>query len=570
MKLNLNYISEEKEEQNIKEQEIISNYIQNHPETTYDGLIEEDMDLETVLALSNHRKNIINWYDFNPKASILEIGADLGQVTGALCEKLNRVVAVETSREKAKAIAKRHEDKRNLEIIAGDIKTLPLEEKFDYILLYQPNLLSYIRKNIKENTIILIATDNRFGITYFAGARHENDNVYDTILNNNSEFFSKNELEEEIRKEGYTKYKFYYPLPNYKMPNVIFSDEYIPHENTTKLMYNIMYAKGSVVTFDELKALKQITKSQQFPMFANSYLVEIAVNIQTELSKIKFVSYNNNRKEKYRLMTKMYQEQVVKEPVTAKAVEHMKTMELNTKKLEKMGFALIDQMQENRMISPYIEGETLDKIIISHILKGNLEGACELIERWYGEIKDKLLKDKKAKLNENIKLDCEICDGLTILKNGYIDLIFENTFYQDGKMVFFDQEWHFNGIPLEFILYRAIQNLYCYNVEIQNYIRKEDIFVRYGIENYLELFAKIEQYIQAEILDDKMQAFNGKSIEKLVDANHISLLKTQIEDYKANDKRQNEYIKALEEDNRKKQEYITVLEKKRKIRGKKL
>ena len=73
----------------------------------------------TVLAFSEIRANIVKWYPFERNASVLEIGANFGEITGFLCETCNRVVALETSPQKALAIAKRHENKENLEIIAG-------------------------------------------------------------------------------------------------------------------------------------------------------------------------------------------------------------------------------------------------------------------------------------------------------------------------------------------------------------------------------------------------------------------------------------------------------------------
>lgn len=566
MKLNLDYAIEKNEqEEKIENEDIISNYIQNYKESQYNELINRNMNLETVYTLSEHRKNIINWYDFNKEASALEIGANLGEVTGELCNKLHKVVAIESSRKKAEAIAKRHEDKENLEIIVGEIEKIPLEEKFDYVILYQPNILKYIKPYVKENTIILLATDNRFGITYFAGSKVKNLNVYETILSNDTSIYSKYEIEEILKQEGYEKYKFYYPLPNYKMPNVIFSDEYLPNENTTKLMYNIMYEKGSIVTFDELKALKQLTKNKQFPMFANSYLIEIATKESANLSGVKFVSYNNNRKSKYQLLTKIYNDKVIKEPINDQAIDHIKNIALNTENLNKLNISVIDKISENKIISPYIEEDTLDRIIIKNILEDKIEEAYEIIDLWYEEIKIKLSRDKKSKLNSDMQLEeNKKYKELTILKNGYIDLVFENTFYQEGRFIFFDQEWYFAGIPLEFLLYRAIQNLYSYNMEIQKHISKSQMMQRYGIIQYIELFEKIEEYIQREIIDQKKKDLNNRSLEKLVDANYISIMQNQIEDFKENDIKQNEYIKALEEDNRKKQEYIEMLEKKKK------
>ena len=253
--------------------------------------------------------------------------------------------------------------------------------------------------------------------------------IYDTILENANKLYGKKELEKILKNLKIENYKFYYPLPNYKMPNVIFSDEYMPNENTTKLMYNIMYEKGSVVVFDELKALKQVTKNGLFDFFANSYLIEMKLEGEKIDTDVRFVSYNNNRKEEYQLATIIKKEDVVKKGISKESEKHIRNIELNTKNLKKLGFNLIDEIKENEIISKYVNEDTFDKLVITEILDGGFDEAYKLISDWYEYIKIRLIQNKKSNLNENIDAKPEELENLTILKNGYIDLVFENTFY---------------------------------------------------------------------------------------------------------------------------------------------
>lgn len=48
-------------------------------------------------------------------------------------------------------------------------------------------------------------------------------------------------------------------------------------------------------------------------------------------------------------------------------------------------------------------------------------------------------------------------DGKRVLENGYIDLTFRNSFWINGDLLFFDQEWNIPNVPVAFILYRAIR-----------------------------------------------------------------------------------------------------------------
>ena len=74
------------------------------------------------------------------------------------------------------------------------------------------------------------------------------------------------------------------------------------------------------------------------------------------------------------------------------------------------------------------------------------------------------------------------------------------------------------------------------------------------------MFQRIEQYIQKDIIDDKMIEVNKQSLAQLHDINYTSILLNQIQDFEENDKKQNQYIYDLETDNKNKQKYIESLE----------
>ena len=57
-----------------------------------------------------------------------------------------------------------------------------------------------------------------------------------------------------------------------------------------------------------------------------------------------------------------------------------------------------------------------------------------------------------------------------------MDMVFENAFFIEDEFYFFDQEWNVENIPLEFIYYRAINNMYVYNSELQEKLLKEELY----------------------------------------------------------------------------------------------
>ena len=116
-------------------EEKICAYIEKHGNVTYDALISEETDWQIFYHLSELRTGIINWYDFDPDARVLEVGAGFGALTGRLCRMCAHVTATERSLYRAQAIAKRYEDVHNLDIYAGDLKDMEFTEQFDYIVV---------------------------------------------------------------------------------------------------------------------------------------------------------------------------------------------------------------------------------------------------------------------------------------------------------------------------------------------------------------------------------------------------------------------------------------------------
>lgn len=371
-------------------------------------------------------------------------------------------------------------------------------EKFDYVLLQDDiEKIEIAKKHLKSNGTILLFLNNRFGIRYFAGDK-QNGKAFDTICSENCNLYSKKEIEQILQNHGFQNYKFFYPLPNYENPSVIFSDEYLPHYTDTKLLYNNLYPKNTALVFQELQALKQLTKAGEFAFFANSYIVEINPKEQP-----KFVSFNHSRKKEFQLATKMYEKFVVKEMANENAKEHILNMQNYIQELQNHDIKIIDKAENDKIISRFVQDKTLFQKIVEMIKNHEIEKACEKIGEWYNFLKTKFAKDKTDEFNQNIADKNQLSSGLTIVKKAYIDLVLENVFVENNEFVFFDQEWCFENLPLEFILYRAINNLYIYNFEIEEIFPKEDCLKRFGLGEFVALFEEIEKAIQNRIIDNE-------------------------------------------------------------------
>ncbi|MDX9960843.1 MAG: class I SAM-dependent methyltransferase [Aliarcobacter sp.] len=282
-------------------------YSDGDVENTILDIVKNNTDFTDILHATDNwaifyhltpvRKNLLDWYDFEKDATLLEIGGGCGAFSGMFAKKLKHVTVVELSKRRAEIIYNRHKDYNNLEIIAGNLNDVVFEEKFDYVTLigvleyagrftdgdtpfktFLENAKSYLKPNGK----LLLAIENKFGMKYWAGAREDHTGrLFDSIENypndKGIQTFGKAELIELLQSAGYKDTNFYYPMPDYKLPKIIYSDEYLPKIDDLFDIYSPNFDQDRYALFNERDAFKNIIKNKQFDFFANSFLVEVSV-----------------------------------------------------------------------------------------------------------------------------------------------------------------------------------------------------------------------------------------------------------------------------------------------------
>lgn len=335
------------------EKDVIS-YLKEYGEDNYAKIFEKDIRWPVFYHITPIRKNILNWYPFKEKAEVLEIGAGMGAITNILCEKVDNVTAVELSKQRASAIMERCKDKENLELIIGNFNDIKFKKKFDYITLigvleYAPlytksknpfkDFLDYIKTLLKEDGKLLIAIENQMGLKYFSGAPEDHTGkVFDGITGydnkNGIRTFGKKQLTEILKNSGFGYTKFYYPLPDYKLPTVIFSDEFMPNEETIKNYTPYVSNDNLALLFNEKEVYSESIKNGIFQDLANSFFIEAsAKEIQTEvdLSKQELIKIDQAIKPFFvthyyikNEMDKKIMQQEAKEKITRQGMEKLK------------------------------------------------------------------------------------------------------------------------------------------------------------------------------------------------------------------------------------------------------
>ena len=176
--------------------------------------------------LNKIKTNILSWYSFKENTSILIIGEDVKEYYDFLIKKGKNVV---------------------LE------KDYTSESVFDYVIIFDKvNCIYDIEKYLKPEGIVLLIANNRLGVKNLSVLGNFNN-----LVNNSLEEYSKKQIEDMLKENGFENYKFYYPLPDYKTANVIFSDDYLPEYNNTKLMNNYYYPENTKLLFREVELLQE-------------------------------------------------------------------------------------------------------------------------------------------------------------------------------------------------------------------------------------------------------------------------------------------------------------------------
>lgn len=513
--------------------------------------------IQEVLEGIEIRSNIIKWYPFQEEAEILEIGTE------------NRVIT-----DYLNTIAK------EVTIIAPPMETMKvIDKKFDYIIVIgqiekaiqwfpdssnpELELLTFISSLLKEDGKILIATDNKFGMQYWNGRKDlegtlNYENLVQERTKNGCKLFSENTLKKLLEEADYQHYKFYYALPDYKMTNLIYASDYpITKEDISRNFQ--YYEPDEIINFKENEVYGQLWEENQeiFDFFINSFFIEIQK--QPFENKIKYVTFSNYRKEEYRVMTIIKEKEVIKKAMNQKAEQHMNHIIETNALFHKENAKIIEREINGELVSDYIEAKRLDIVLE----KSEDELFMQYFEKYANLLYQDTLPFDEVKEKPEWKEIFEAYNeskmkSMKFMENAYLDLIPKNCFLVDHEFLFFDQEWVEKYLPVEYVIYRAIQNSNLTDA------KKKSIKEKYRLDEYRELLENLEEKFREKVIDKVMlhEIFNGKTRDReeiVATMTHYRNLKSMAEQEvlelkQKNERKQQEIQKAQEEIKRNQEE----------------
>lgn len=459
--------------------------------------------------LSDIRENLLEWYPFSRDASVLEIGSGCGALTGLLSRKVKEVTCIELSEKRSMINAYRNRECGNVKIMIGNFQSIEpaLKEQYDYITLIgvweyaglyvdgeNPYLemLEIAKKHLKKDGKIIIAIENKMGIKYWNGAPEDHTNLFyeglnDYINSKTVRTFSKQEMEKLLKDAFVSQYTFYYPMPDYKLPEVIYTDSFLPNPGKER-NYGKEYDACRIYNFNDAVVSDQICADHMFTYFANSFLVVTG----DEEERIKFGKYNRCRKDEFRIKTEIFDHNgctyIKKAALTECAKGHVLRLKENERKWKGSlpNLRYVEGYLENDgYITPYIQGTDLETLFYEYRNRADL-----FMEKfsYYAET--------YLKADEEALVPFAVSDGFRkvfgdrypsnqkSLKYTNVDLTFSNLkLTPDNELYSFDYEWVFDFlIPYEFVIWYSANQLYeKYRAYLKNRISKEAFLTGVGI-----------------------------------------------------------------------------------------
>lgn len=254
-------------------------------------VLSEHNEWAILYQLSSSRKNIVSVINIDKNQNVLEIGSGMGAITGALAEKANYVDCIDLSKRRSYANAYRNQKYSNITIHVGNFEDIILDKKYDIVVVIgvleyagsflnskEPYMqfLSNISNLLNDNGKVYIAIENKFGLKYFAGCNEDHLGRpfagIEGYSNKKVRTFSYSEIS-ELLNINFKDIYFYFPFPDYKLPSVIYSEDYLPNETASIASY-LNYDADRLLLFDEEKVYKNIKTLEDWKMFSNSFLIE--------------------------------------------------------------------------------------------------------------------------------------------------------------------------------------------------------------------------------------------------------------------------------------------------------
>lgn len=453
-----------------------------------DGDVEGSSDncpeWDTEMKSSPLRESVLNWYEFRKGSYALYVGSEDDVLARLLRRRCKHVECTEASTRPKDA----YDPDGITQVLVSEDSSAP--KVYDYIICMDgkklgeegPALLEEWSKRLYPGGTIIIGADNRYGLRNFCGDETGMDSRDDSM--NREGRFSKLELEKMIKDADLPNYKFFYPVPDMRMPQMIFTDEYMNGINTRERLNDYNYHDHPMRVMEH-RLFGDVIDGGALPFMSDSYIVEITIDGQ--LSDIDYAVVTTDRGTEFGMATTIRGGSVVKRPLYYDGEDQLKLLNSYTEELKACGVPVVEtslkmDARGTYLDMPYISYEGMTSVL-ERLINTDREQFLEIFDAIYMYI-------RRSSLKGHVFLDLAPC----------------NAFYVPGKkraeesILFYDQEFVSDDATPEFAMYRAIRYFFESSAVARDAMHASEMYQRYRIsEEDRKAFAEKEREFIASV-----------------------------------------------------------------------
>lgn len=433
---------------------------------------------------------IIRWYPFKKNKRLLLIGD-----SGAMDAMLQRSFYL------------------SVEVVELD-NLGKMTGPFDYVVCIRclelasspVDILVKIRKLLDKDGILLLGMNNRLGVRYLCGdydpyTKSSFDSIdnYCRAVDFPGRMYAKSEIETMLVEAGLDNYKTYSVLPRLEEATFIFAEGQLPKEDLTNRLFP-SYNHPQALLMEEEPLYRVLMDNGMFHSMANAYLIECS--LEGDFADVLYVTSSLDRGKENAMLTVIHGNgSVSKEAAYSEGVKRLECLNSNIEALQNNGVPVVRGHfdTDNIYTMPYIDSATA-QIYLKKLLfedKGAFLAAMDVFS-------EAIRSSSPSYVGTFVDAQGNI--GQTeLFEQAYLDMVPLNSFYIDGKFVFFDQEFLEEDYPVNVVLTRMIATFYAGidGPKMEEIIPADDLYERYGLleekQRWLEMEWSFLQKIRQEV-----------------------------------------------------------------------